>query len=112
MPKYRVFISERLIHTHLVEAENREALADMIGDMEEPIQTEMMAYEYLPEHTEEVEEVMETYLIAEVLNTGDWGIIEEFAAQDDEAANAYADEHYSHIEWYVLYQSTQVNING
>ena len=56
MPKYRVFISERLIHTHLVEAENREALADMIGDMEEPIQTEMMAYEYLPEHTEEVEE--------------------------------------------------------
>ena len=59
-----------------------------------------------------VEEVMETYLIAEVLNTGDWGIIEEFQAKDDEAANAYADEHYSHIEWYVLYQSTQVNING
>jgi len=56
MPKYRVFISERLIHTHLVEAENREALADMIGDMEAPIQSEMMAYEYLPEHTEEVEE--------------------------------------------------------
>ena len=58
-----------------------------------------------------VEEVMETYLIAEVLNTGDWGIIEEFQAKDDEAANAYADEHYSHIEWYVLYQSTHVNIN-
>ena len=59
-----------------------------------------------------VEEVMETYLIAEVLNTGDWGIIEEFEAKDDEAANAYAEEHYSHIEWYVLYQSTHVNING
>jgi hypothetical protein len=59
-----------------------------------------------------VEEVMETYLIAEVLNTGDWGIIEEFQAKDDEAANAYAEEHYSHIEWYVLYQSTHVNING
>jgi hypothetical protein len=59
-----------------------------------------------------MEEVMETYLIAECLNTGDWGIIEEFEAQDDEAANAYAEEQYSHIEWYVLYQSTQVNING
>jgi len=58
-----------------------------------------------------VAEVMETYLIAEVLNTGDWGIIEEFAAQDDEAANAYAEEHYSHIEWYVL-DKDQVNING
>ena len=53
-----------------------------------------------------------TYLIAEVRNTGDWGIIEEFGAKDDEAANAYAEEHYSHIEWYVLYQSTHVNING
>jgi glycine cleavage system aminomethyltransferase T len=58
-----------------------------------------------------VEEVMETYLIAEVLGTGDWGIIEEFGAEDDKAANAYAEEHYSHIEWYVLYQSTHVNIN-
>ena len=56
--------------------------------------------------------LMETYLIAEVLNTGDWGILEEFEAEDDTAANAYADEHYSHIEWYVLDQSTQVNING
>ena len=59
-----------------------------------------------------VEQVMETYLIAEVLNTGDWGIIEEFTAADDNAANAYADEHYSEIEWYVLYRETQVNING
>ena len=59
-----------------------------------------------------VEEVMETYLIAECLNTGDWGIIEEFAASSSWAANAYAEEHYSHIEWYVLYQSTHVNING
>ena len=57
-----------------------------------------------------------TYLIAEVRNTGDWGIIEEFQSKDDEAANAYAEKHcwlwHSHIEWYVLYQSTQVNING
>ena len=52
------------------------------------------------------------YLIAEVLNNGEWGILEEFEATDDGAANDYADEHYSHIEWYVLYQSTQVNING
>ena len=54
----------------------------------------------------------QTYLIAEVLNTGDWGIIEEFTAADDNAANAYAEDNYSDIEWYVLYQSTQVNING
>ena len=54
----------------------------------------------------------QTYLIAEVLNTGDWGIIEEFTAADDNAANTYAEDNYSDIEWYVLYQSTQVNING
>jgi hypothetical protein len=52
-----------------------------------------------------------TYLIAEVLGTGDWGIIEEFRAQDDTAANAYAEEHYGHIEWYVLNEH-QDNING
>ena len=56
--------------------------------------------------------VEQTYLIAEVLNTGDWGILGEFVAADDDAANAYAEEHYSGIDWYVLYQSTQVNING
>jgi len=56
MPKYRVFISERLIHTHLVEAEDREALADMIGDMEAPIATECVAYELVPELTEEMAE--------------------------------------------------------
>ena len=53
-----------------------------------------------------------TYLIAEILNTGDWGILGEFVAADDDAANAYAEEHYNDIDWYVLYQSTQVNING
>ena len=58
MPKYRVFISERLIHTHLVEAEDREALADMIGDMEAPIATECVAYELVPELTEEMAEPM------------------------------------------------------
>ena len=56
-------------------------------------------------------EVMATYLIAEVLNTGDWGIIEEFEAKDNEAANAYAEQHHSDIEWYVLDQNHD-NING
>ena len=56
-------------------------------------------------------EVMATYLIAEVLNTRDWDIIEEFEAQDNEAANAYAEEHHSDIEWYVLDQNHD-NING
>jgi hypothetical protein len=55
-------------------------------------------------------EVMATYYIAEALNTG-WGIIEEVEAQDNEAANAYAGEHYSDIEWYVLDQDL-ANING
>ena len=55
MPKYMVFVSERLIHTIEVEAENREAIADMVGDMETPIKTETMAYEYLPEFTEDIE---------------------------------------------------------
>jgi hypothetical protein len=54
---------------------------------------------------------MATYYIAEVLNTGDWGIIEAFAAEDDNAANAYAEENYGDIEWYVLDQD-QDNING
>jgi hypothetical protein len=58
-----------------------------------------------------VVEAVETYRIAEVLGTGDWGIIEEFDAKDDDAANAYAEEHYSHIDWYVLNQY-QDNING
>ena len=56
-------------------------------------------------------EVMATYLIAEALNNGEWGIIEEFEAQDNEAANAYADAHYGHIEWYVLDQDW-ADING
>ena len=59
MPKYMVFVSERLIQTFEVEAENREALADMVGDMETPIKTECMAYEYLPEFTEDIEDIEE-----------------------------------------------------
>ena len=42
-----------------------------------------------------------TYLITseEVSNAGVGDIIEEFFAEDVEAATAYADEHYSDIEW-------------
>ena len=54
MPKYIVVVSERLMHTFEVEAENREAIADMVGDMQDPIKTEIMAYEYLPEFTEDI----------------------------------------------------------
>ena len=56
MPKYIVFVSERLIHTFEVEAENREALAEMVGDLKPPLQTECMAYELLSEFTEEIDE--------------------------------------------------------
>ena len=54
---------------------------------------------------------MEIYLIAGCLNNGDWDIIEQFEAHDDQEANAYAEEHYSDIEWYVL-DRDQDNING
>ena len=57
------------------------------------------------------QDTMTIYLIAEALNTGDWGIVEEFQAHDDTSANTYADEHYSHIEWYVLDQDHE-NINS
>jgi hypothetical protein len=52
---------------------------------------------------------MTTYTIAEVLYTGAWGYVEEFDAQDDDAANAYAEANYDHIEWYVLQHGNNIN---
>jgi hypothetical protein len=44
-----------------------------------------------------------TYHVAFVLeSTGEFERVEEFAAADDAAANAYAEEHYAGKEWYVL----------
>ena len=54
---------------------------------------------------------MEINLIAECLNNGDWDIIEQFEAQDDQEANAYAEEHHSDLDWYILNNDGQ-NING
>jgi len=53
-----------------------------------------------------------TYRIAFVLEaTGGWDVAETFYADDDDAANAYAKDHYAGREWYVLDASGE-NING
>lgn len=52
-----------------------------------------------------------SYSVAEVLNTGEFGIIEEFLADGNEDANDYAERHYADIEWYVL-DANLDNING
>lgn len=51
------------------------------------------------------------YRVAEVLDTGAFGTVEEFYADSDEAANTYAGAHYPDLEWYVL-DGDGDNING
>jgi hypothetical protein len=43
--------------------------------------------------------------------TGDWDVVETFTAPNDDAANAYAEEHYADQEWYVINAAGE-NING
>ncbi len=50
------------------------------------------------------------YQIAFVMESGDFDIVETFAAIDDDAANRYAGKHYAGQEWYVLHHGD--NING
>jgi hypothetical protein len=52
-----------------------------------------------------------TYRIAFVSANGDFEIVEEFDACDDEAANDYAEQHYGDKEWLVLNADGQ-NISG
>jgi hypothetical protein len=53
-----------------------------------------------------------TYRIAFVLeSTGGWEVVEEFPAANNDAANAYAEEHYAGREWYVI-DADGNNING
>jgi len=54
---------------------------------------------------------MNEYRIAFSMESGEWDIIEEFEADDDSAANAYAEDHYPDDEWYVLDERGR-NING
>lgn len=42
---------------------------------------------------------------------GSFDIVQSFTAKDDDAANRYAEAHYSGTEWYVL-DSKKHNING
>ena len=52
------------------------------------------------------------YHIASMLeSTGDWEIMEQFEADSNQAANAYADQEYQGRPWYVL-DSNMENING
>jgi len=52
------------------------------------------------------------YKIAEVRgDTGDWDVVAEFEARNDDAANEYAEENYAHLDWYVL-DENNMNING
>ena len=52
------------------------------------------------------------YQIAFMLEaTGEFEVIEDFEAADDDAANEYAEQHYGDREWYVL-DSAGNNING
>jgi hypothetical protein len=51
------------------------------------------------------------YQIALVMADGEWEVIDTFAASDDDAANAYAEEHHADRDWYVLDAGGR-NING
>lgn len=51
------------------------------------------------------------YRIAFVKADGSWDIVETFAAADNAAANAYAEQHYADQEWFVL-DANGRNING
>lgn len=43
-----------------------------------------------------------SYRVAVADINGDWEILEEFEAFDDDEANAYAEQHHAGVEWYVL----------
>ena len=51
------------------------------------------------------------YRVAFASANGDWDVVETFHAANDDAANAYAYEHYADKDWYVL-DNTGHNING
>ena len=51
------------------------------------------------------------YSIAFVMEDGSWDIVEPFHAANDDAANAYAEEHFDGKDWYVL-DARGRNING
>jgi len=51
------------------------------------------------------------YRIALADTNGEWEVLEWFSAEDDAAANSYADENYPDHEWYVLDYDGN-NING
>ena len=51
------------------------------------------------------------YRIAYAMGNGEWDVVDSFMAVDDAGANAYAEQHYTGDEWYVL-DATGRNING
>ena len=54
---------------------------------------------------------MSEYFIAFVLESdGEWDIVQEFEAYNDNAANSHAEQNYSDRPWYVL-DKNKKNIN-
>jgi len=51
------------------------------------------------------------YRVALAMADGEWEVIDTFEAADDDAANAYAEEHHGDSDWYVL-DANGRNING
>lgn len=52
-----------------------------------------------------------SYRVAFTKESGDFDYVETFTADDDDAANAYAEQHYAGQEWYVIDDAGR-NING
>jgi len=51
------------------------------------------------------------YRVAYAMSNGEWDVVDRFMALDDSAANAYAEQHYTGDEWFVLDDKGR-NING
>ena len=49
------------------------------------------------------------YQIAFAMESGNWDIVETFAAADDIAAEAYAEKNYTGQGWYVLCEGKNIN---
>ena len=54
---------------------------------------------------------VQEYQIAVPIADGSWDVLERFEAEDDDAANEYAETHYDGQDWYVL-DAAGKNING
>jgi hypothetical protein len=56
MPKYKVYVEEELLHIHIVEAPNEDALDEMVFDLPPPIESFTTVINVLHERTIKIEE--------------------------------------------------------